>query len=759
MKLRAFSALLVFFLAFTAAGFSEGQGIKTIVMPEESDANSIIVDINPYTYDSLFILNWGGELFRWQQGQEGFELYAQGIPVVPPDFPRPIDVDRMNREEKERFSRMILKMFSDGDRLYGLNQRCGTFALMNEKGEMEWQPQTLDTSLLAEEGGWIQTLFAHDEVLYALMRREDAEVFADSLYTLVMIDLATGESSALDDLPIICATPRAEDEVLLLLRESGGAEPSLAVWNAKTKTMDPLPARFPKAAFYNGLAWDARKDAVYVAAPGALMRSEGGKDFEVIGSLPLDMLSPGTPGHILPDYYALSVGDYTLFPLDGAADASAGTLMIRGDVWLGDRLNAYRKASPNTVVQRNEEPITPAEAGNAIQSGEEETDIYLMRMSPALYAMLQKGYAADLSQNSALQAEFDSLYPAIRSALSDEAGTPLAYPLAMSAYHPSVSLRLWRQYMGDEALPRTFGEFFSAMERFIRQDDDARPDAYFVADMDAQGLLRWVLESYINIYENEEEPLRFDREPLRQVLKQLEDIRAMQNASGFMPQIILATQIADDEIKPEMFFLHNGSLNLGFELSGDRGGNLLPFTFEADETPSFAGQMDVLIISPQTDNMPQALELAKALAEKESDPLLYALLHPEANEPVPNPRAEEWIAADQTEWLLYDQAIKKAQNSGADESEIEQLRLEQSRIEKNLADHEERKWLLSERQVQSYRLIADMIHFQEGSRLLTEGAAEQMDRVCERYLDGQMKLDIFINELNNLSMLVYGEGK
>lgn len=756
--LRLFLISIALFI-YSASSLASGTsgGLLTI-NPDLNLINEVL-----FTKDSICLHTWEGALYRWQSGQSDFEPYAENIPTVPEDFPRPIDADTMGTEEKSRFSHLILRMFSDGEQLYGLNQLMGTWAKIGQDGKTAWQDSHLDTSLLhSQDHAWVSTLFAHGGTLYGLTEREQTDLFTHTIFNLVMIDLDTGESRVVDDEPIICAAPYREGEVLLLLKSPEDTLPGLAVWHEASQSVTKLPLIFLEASAYNGLAYDQERDAIYVAAPGTLLRSAQGKDFAVVGSIPFDFLVGGTPGHILAEgYYALHVSDIALVPIGNDMASSLGAaLRLRGSTMMDDGLNAYRTAKPGSIIQHDQRPITPDQAWAAIHGGDQETDIYLMPLTPALYSMLQKGYAADVSMSPALNDEFNSLYPSVKAALTDAGGTPRAYPIAITAYSPSLYMPLWRKYMGREMPPATYPGFLDAMQRFISIDDAAQPEAYFVADLDAYALLCQIIISYIQRYEPAEEALEFDRPELSQALERLEKIARQQKSSGFSPQQILGTDIADEDIKPELFFMQsNSGLTQGFGIEKNGGFNLLPFTFAEDETAQLEGYLQVLLISPHSVHLSEAMDFAQMMANQSTDPVTYALLHPEANEPVPNPDADQMIAADEEELRLYAQAIDRAKETGAGRAEIERLESVRDMLQRNVDDSEYRRWLLSAEQLSNYRSIADQILFYEKSRLLTDAAMEQFDRICRRYADGQLTLELFLAELESTARLIYWEAQ
>ena len=184
-----------------------------------------------FTRDSIFLHTREGKLLRCQAGQQDFELFSDDIPTIPDDYPYPIDVGSMDADEREHFSHLVLRMFSDGEQLYGLNQMVGTWAKIDQNGKTIWQDTKLDTSLFLSDS-WHPTLFAHSGTLYGLAEREEADLFTHTIFSLIMIDLDTGESRVLDTRPILCAVPYREGELLLLLK---GPEDASPAWRSGTR--------------------------------------------------------------------------------------------------------------------------------------------------------------------------------------------------------------------------------------------------------------------------------------------------------------------------------------------------------------------------------------------------------------------------------------------------------------------------------------------------------------------------------------------
>ena len=392
--------LLCLLLALGLPGPGLAEGIRLVpIDPAYEAVNEVL-----FVRDRIILHSMSGTVYGWQPGQAEF-LPLFDTPMIPEDYPRPIDMGSMSTEERERFGRYILRLFTDGQDLYGLNVFTGTWARVGPEGTF-WQETRLDTRALRPEATEYQviSLFAHGGFLFGLTVQEPLQPMAKTPHSLVVVSLGSGESRVLEDLPILCAAPYREGRLLLLVQGPEEEKPRLLALDPGSLATSPLSGGFPEAGEYNGLAYDGAADSIYVAIPGALLKAQAGQDFEIHSSLPFDFLAGGQPGAVLEGgYYALRLMAVALVPTGGAAAApDTASLRLRGHALLEPGLMAFRAARPDVIIQWDPTPIRPAEAGALIRGGDRETDLYVMALDPALSAMLQKGYGADLSASPVL---------------------------------------------------------------------------------------------------------------------------------------------------------------------------------------------------------------------------------------------------------------------------------------------------------------------------------------------------------------------
>jgi ABC-type glycerol-3-phosphate transport system substrate-binding protein len=261
------------------------------------------------------------------------------------------------------------------------------------------------------------------------------------------------------------------------------------------------------------------------------------------------------------------------------------------------------------------------------------------------------------------------------------------------------------------------------------------------------------------IYQNEtaDKPLSFQSPALKAAINQLLTIAQKHGASGFTPQQILDTNIADEDIKPEMFFLNADGLIGQFGENPDGGSRLFPFTFEKDEQAILDGYLEVAVINPNSKRMAEALSFLEILSRKETNPVQYTLLHQNADQAVANPNAKEWLQALQEEAQLLEKAIEKANQQG-NTQDVQQLSRELT-VTKEAIEGGAGLWLMTEQEVQAYRSIQPRIKFFESSALLTENAMEQFRQSTKRLMGGQLTTDMFINELDRIAKMVYAEAR
>ncbi len=736
------------------------QRIKTIEVDIEGLWGTAI------TQQAIYIRRTDG-LYRWNPEEEKFELV---LPLVfMPEECFPLEIETMNAKELELLDQYIMEIFSDGENLYTINRLTRKWAKLSKEEGLVWQDNLLDMSVLETDYS-LGHMFVQNGFMYALVGKEipDDQLENRVQYRndLAIINLQTGEGERIEDYPIIAVCPYKDNKQLLLIRDYDEVYPTVAILdeNRQIELIDSVkfPQDYSITTVFDGLAYDDATDTMYVIVPGTALASNKGEDFVPVAVWPGTLL-PGCVGGVLMDGYLVAVGSspdtggvaVMQSYVKGTSDQAFTSLNIRGHAFIERAVNAFMEQSPNTLLNVDIAPLTPKEAVQMIQSGSEIVDIFLLRQSPELTSMFQKGYALNLDESAPLKEAANDLYPNVKATIVDGDGHLRAYPVYISAGHIGLDTPLWRTYLGDTPLPTTYEEFFSAFLQYLDANDEAEPDVYFVADEDAEGLLNHMVFQYIYQNETADKPLSFQSPALKAAINQLLTIAQKHGASGFTPQQILDTNIADEDIKPEMFFLNAGGLIGHFGENPDGASRLFPFTFEKDEKAILDGYLEVAVINPNSKRMAEALSFLEILSQKETNPVQYTLLHQNADQAVANPNAKEWLQALQEEVQLLEKAIEKANQQG-NTQDVQQLNRELT-VTKEAIEGGAGLWLMTEQEVQAYRSIQPQIKFFENSALLTENAMEQIRQSTKRLMGGQLTTDMFLMELDRIAKMVYAE--
>ncbi len=746
MLKKTFIIFTAFMLSLTCIAQSESFKILNIETPFPL-MNEVI-----YTNDAIFLHTMDGSLYKWGKGFKKFKKQAD-LPFLPEDFEYPIIVEDMTDEELENFKHTILRVLSDGDKLYGINAFTGTWAEIKQDGTLIWQKNLLNSALIGEDSpGRQSAMFIYDGTLYALSEKEEEKEDPFPLtFNLIYINLADGESDMADSENIISAAPYKDGTLLVLVKDFEGGGASLKRFNKNSFTK--LNITVPQAESYDALAYDSLKDVIYLAVPGELLVCSDGKNFETLGSMPFEFLPGGTRGGIINgNLYAVSMMDeILLYNTENKAEQEIVRLNLRGNAIIDKQLNAV--SEPNLIINFNSDPITPDEAAKELISKNSFTDIYFMPFNAKTYALIKKGYAADLSSSQIIKDYFNELYPNIKNMLGSKNGAVMAYPVNINISYPSVDLKLFKELFPDEKLPETYGEFVKLMLKYTQENGDAEPQAYFMADTSAKDLLFEIIKSYIRYYEMEDAPLSFDNPELKDILIDIIKIIKLHEASGFTPQQIIGTNISDEDIKPELFILKSGGIAKSFE----NNGNLMPFTFTLNQEPHIEAYLNVLIINPYSENKDAAIRLAQSLLKKELDPVTYTYLHPGCNEPIENPFIERDLEGDKETVRLIQQALDEAVENNESEETISLYKYRLQEAQEDVQNTELRRWTLSPRQIAKFRRIEKYIKYYENSKLLSEQALSQFKNICERFADGQLTLELFIDEMNSTAKLIFNE--
>lgn len=691
---------------------------------------------------------------RWARGMAVYEdkLYA----LVPDDAGQVILEVTPGTEPRPFLSLGadddITDLLADEKMLYGFNRETGRVCTLTAQGA-HWRPQAVDAAPFTRMPHSPNAPFLFEGTLYTpLTNITTAEAFPP--LALAQSDLQSGETTLLKVPDAVSIVPYKPGQLLLMQveRKDNRSFWKLAAFDVKTGALAPLPIKMPEAFEYGSnigaLAYDPQGDRIFYADARQVMASAALAPFERVGLLNFDHLSfDSARGFVMGGMYAVESGGLSLRRTDRVVHIE--TLTILGHV-APDTVRLFRSERPDALPILQDGRITPQDVFLRTQSGDDSVDIYILPLNADFRALIEKGYALDLGADSQLKADANTLYPALQSAISDSKGSLRAVPVDLHSMSTYARGEHWREVFGGSAYPATWGELMDARLKFANSDRD---DLIFFAFGDSPQVLKYLLQAYILRYEQPGEPLNFEHPALRHAL------------TAYLSAKDLRLDVEQEdwasETGPDNHLIALYASAAQFYKADERSDFpiLPPFVFEAGQAPMDMVRVNAAIINPLSHNQQLGMDFLKVLSRKEADPRRYYAIHPDDNAPYPYTSAEleERIAFMQRQRSQFEEQIKRIEAGEEVDADKEFLRGRLEQLQRDLADQERLKWMLSEEEIQNYRQTAQYMAVPDKSLLLSDQVWQQAQGLIERLYEGTLTVDAFFQEMNQMSSLVYHE--
>lgn len=724
--------------------------------------------------DTVFLHNSrSGSLHHLVPGQTESSLLFT-LPALPDINEYPLVMADLKEEDRALAQNAVMDIVSDGKRLIALNYYAGRIGTITKEGALTWQEKPFDTSGLFEGERLRLQLgepFYQDGCVYVPYNTMDMDAEFDQ-QALVKIDLDTLKSQTLRPENVQAFAPYQQGSLLAqqAVKKDMGTVWQLGVLDLNTLKISPLPLPMPEAEPYvnspAGIAYDRENDAVYYAFANRLMRSQGMEGFVLKAVLPFHFTGVDqTHALLLKDGryavsgYSMATGDQVL-ALRDAKGGLSNLLVAQQNISYSDALDAYMKEHhPDITLVQDMASTTPGKVANRIRSGDKDTDLFTLPVTSNLRALVEKGYAGSLDASEVLVREARSFYPAIQEVIFDKQGHLVAWPVSLTVNLPMINESVWRDYFGEEPQVETYLDMAKGYLRYTQMLEEKEPQFHFIyLDTPPESIVENIIKAYIRQYEQPDESLRFDRPALKQVLEVLAQVREEQAKPGYQE---LIARIPEEEAVNEFFNFHGRILR--FTGSDATYGQKRGLVFEKGEIPAVMGQMMVMTINPLSEHRENALTYLESMAKKENNPTLYYALRPQENEPMENPNFEQIKQKSLEDQALLQEALNKAQLEKAPQEDIDLIKLRLTWAKNEISEDGSGRWLVAPKPLSDYREIAPQVRYSFHSNYLTgyEGspAWEQFQSLCLRHAQGQLSVDAFVNELDNLSSLVFNEGR
>lgn len=649
----------------------------------------------------------------------------------------------------------VFDLLSDGQQLYGFNRESGRLGIISPQG-IAWQEQAMDVAPHHQEPHMpaAQGPFLLAGKLYMpLDNIASAEDFAP--LALAESDLKDGQTRLIKIPPALMVKPYKDGQLLLLgVKQQGDGRSyyQLSSFDLNSGKQQVLPQDMPEAFPHTGgigaLAYDKEQDRIFYADSRQAKAATGRQPFERVALLGFDYLSPSYgQGHVLGGGYLVLAGDLSFRRADQAI--AVEELTIRGQV-PPQVLAAFRAQHPKALPNLLEDRAKAQQVFLDIQGGEKGIDVYILRVDPAFRSLLQKGYALDLSKDPALLADAAALHPRLLQAFTDQGGTLRALPFDLHNSANTLDQTAWQELLPESPIPSTWEEVMQARLAFAKA---APQGQIFFMGGDSPQVIQHLVKAFILQYEEEGRALDFDHPLLKQALADYLQAKTLR----------LDVEVEDwfSEVGPENHLLGLNAYG-GQLVAPNKEGKLPylpPFVFEQGQQPKEAVYLDALIINPLSQNQDLALAFVKALIQKDSNPRVYYATHPQDLEPYPYPQ-EEFLQRIQ---LLsqqkedFERAIKEAQESNDAKVDLGFLQQRLFEINHALENQESQRYQFTGEQIRAQGERGQYLALSERSLMLADLPQEQLNDLIAQLFEGQLALDAFIQQANQISQRVFQE--
>ena len=580
-------------------------------------------------------------------------------------------------------------------------------------------------------------------------------------YQVYTINLDSGEMEQLSDLRDTFSMTYYRDGALLI-EQYNYEQPDkvrLLVYDPADESIQPLcELEVAEYSPLNGLAYDARTDAIYCALGGEIcpVDLQEGKVGEGVTDMPLEIYS-GTVAFVTESgYYVVCADGACVRNLDPGQRAEV-RLKINDSGWNECVNTAYYRFSNahgdvSTVLSRDWN-----EAQNLLENmmnRDDSIDIYVLNVSSTIYdALYKRGYLMELDSSEKLGKLAESMYPDIRDALCSN-GRLVAIPVDFSSWTLGVNeAALEKLGLSIADVPDNWVDFLDFLVSLEEPLKNSKMHLFYsgYTDRDARNdLFNAIFEDYQRYVTAVNPSMGYNTDLLRGLLTKLEqiDFRALglPEASEDEEE---GGMVAYDEYGEDSTLMQSSvGCTIGNFYSG-----FTPILMGLDaNTPMpLVLRTEVAVVNPFTKHPEQAIAFMEELADSLSTPARYCM-DPSLNEPIRGEQNAESLA-DAQQWL--DEA--KADLEGAEEADRQMLEESVAQAQENLDYWDKYGWEVSQRDLDWYRGHDDSIALAGVEWLYADESGEAWELISQ-YMQRSIPLDEMLSGIDRKVQMMLLEG-
>lgn len=714
-------------------------------------------------------------IWYWKPGMEDAEIYLNRVFYT--GYFDTLERAQTTVEEQELdvdLEHGVSRLFSDGERLMGLNHLSGkvfTIAVQDGKAVYEDVVTFKDMSPACHVEEDYSYFISPDNVicmgdkLLWLISDWDSES-GESVHKLLSFDLKDGsvKTAALEN-PRVMAAYKDGKVLVLDRKESDEWDSEKEMYRPMTMLLyDPATDKSERLGEFEYQGWQ----------PYYLLYSEGldallyNDDTRVMGLF--NNFKDKKQVSFLPNSYPDSSvllgdslvcwfgGNYGMVVRTVSADFKADNYVNTFRVSTSQASRAFFEAHPQI-------PIYPIDGDGSdavsidlmMRAGADAPDLLQLNVSYSVYTRLaERGYCADLSGYPEIAEFVNDLYPAYKDAVTGKNGEIYAVPTYAYSYDGFFINKKVMEEMGltVEDIPTNLVELCEFATRWNDEFVEQFPNytlLEYVSDYKAS-MFELMINRYIAYCQSTGTELKFDTPIFREMIAALEamEVKALNES----------TKSSDPEVSDyKQGLIWKDDLLVGYWAdfaAEDSDRIFIPMGLTKDAGYCTGVQIQVVFLNPKSAHKEAAVELLKAIISTLSDQRQY-VLRASKSEPLENPEFEYWLSESQEELERLEKKLAEAPEEEKKDWEA-QIADQKDYIERYTPKNQ---YMISPGELSFYRdVVLPYVYVSTPSFLVSSDendATKELKDLIKRYQDGNCDADKFIREADGKLMTMQME--
>ena len=749
---------------------------------EEEEANGFytmirdlaVVGDTVYLYGSMTDNTYATEILRWKPGMESAEPYISGLLFT--RFFDKLDEAKVNVEDREMdvdVEHGVTKMFTDGERLLGLNHLNGKIFAITEK---DGKPVFEDIVTLKD-----MTALYHQSEDYAYFISPESVICVsgkvlwqysdwndqtgENVRGVMAFDLKDGSVVKTSPENIISIVAYKDGKALMLSRSDENAwdEIKQAYRPMDMLSYDPATDKAKKIGEFSYQQWrpdyllysEAMDALVYNVDTRVMGLFNNLKEEKQVGYVPLSYASCCA---ILNDSLVISGNrDSGVIARTLSKDFKTDEYVNVLDGYMDKASRAFAEDYPQipiySVVGSNYDAVSIDLLMNA---GADAPDIMQLNMDYSVYTKLAaKGYCADLSGYPKLAAFVNDLYPAYREAVTGPNGEIFAIPTRGYSYDGFFVNKAAMEDMGltIDDIPTNLVELCAFITRwndeFVEKFPNYNAVEYF-SDY-KKNMFNLMFNRYIAYCNATKQEVKFDTPVFREMISAMEAMETKELEAS-----LKSPDPEKSDYKQPLIYCNSEVVGNWYDFNNEDSGTIfLPMGLTKDAGYYTGVNMWVMFLNPKSQHKEYAVKLMEYMIDGIYDSDAYTLLATKT-EPLKNSYFDEWLESNQKQ-------LEEMEKNLADAPEEMKADL-QSMIADQKAYIERRtsqmQYTISPHAIEVYReTIMPYVYVSTPSFLdaSEDAVTSEFNSLKQQYLDGKINIDKFIRDADGKLLMMQSE--